>query len=183
VELEKLYLRLFLPPARRGSLGARKRYAGLIERGGSPVVDFTGLEAVRRDWTDLARQAQRELYHRLFLNLPVEEYLLHLVREMRGGRLDDLLVYRKALRKELEAYTSTTPPHVAAARKLSGPPGRLISYYMTLNGPEPLEITSSAIDYQHYLDKQLRPVAEPVLAQLGLEFAKVIGDDRQLDLF
>ena len=29
----------------------------------------------------------------------------------------------------------------------------------------------------------LRPVAEPVLALLGLDFAKVIGDDRQLTLF
>ena len=42
---------------------------------------------------------------------------------------------------------------------------------------------SHPIDYQHYVEKQLRPIAEPVLAQLGLDFAKVIGDDRQLDLF
>ena len=131
----------------------------------------------------MARQAQRELFRRLFLDLPVVEYLAGLVRELRAGALDELLVYRKALRKDLDAYTSTTPPHVAAARKLSGPPGRLITYYMTVNGPEPAENVRSAIDYQHYLDKQIRPVAEPVLTQLGLDFAKAIGDDRQLDLF
>ena len=183
VEFEKLYLRLFLPPVRHGTAGARKRYAGLIERSGNLEVEFTGLEAVRRDWTDLARQAQRELYRRLFLNQPVEEYLMQLAVDLRDGQLDDLLVYRKALRKDLEAYTSTTPPHVAAARKLSGPPGRLISYYMTINGPEPAAERRSPIDYQHYLDKQLQPVAEPVLSQLDLLFAKVIGDDRQMDLF
>lgn len=182
-EFEKLYRRLFLPPTRRAATGARKRYAGLIEKGGAPVVEFTGLEAVRRDWTDLARQAQRELYRRLFLDLEVEGYLKRLVIDLRAGELDNLLIYRKGLRKELDAYTSTTPPHVVAARKLSGPPPRLISYYMTVNGPEPTEIMTSPIDYEHYVDKQLRPVAEPVLTQLQLEFAKVIGDDRQLDLF
>ena len=29
----------------------------------------------------------------------------------------------------------------------------------------------------------MRPVAEPVLALLGLDFARVVGDDRQLSLF
>lgn len=183
VELERLYRRLFLPPVRHGSTGARKRYAGLVDKEGGSEVVFTGLEAVRRDWTDLARQAQRELYRRLFANEPVEDYLLRLAEDLREGRIDDLLVYRKGLRKDLDSYTSTTPPHVAAARKLSGPPGRLISYVVTVNGPEPEAELHSPIDYRHYLDKQLQPVAEPVLEQLGLEFAKVVGEDRQLDLF
>lgn len=183
VELEKVFVRLFLPSVRRGTAGARKRYAGLLRKAGKLEVEFTGLEAVRRDWTDLARQVQRELYRRLFLAEPVEEYLSAIAAELRAGTLDDLLVYRKALRKDLDSYTSTTPPHVAAARKLTGTPGRLISYYMTVGGPEPVEGLRHPIDYQHYLDKQLRSVAEPVLDQLHLEFAKVIGDDRQLELF
>ena len=52
---------------------------------------------------------------------------------------------------------------LGVARKLTGPPGRLISYCMTVVGPEPLAELRSPIDYQHYLDKQLRPVADPVL--------------------
>jgi len=39
------------------------------------------------------------------------------------------------------------------------------------------------LDYEHYLEKQVLPVAEPVLQVLGLSFAQVIGDDRQIDLF
>jgi DNA polymerase II len=31
--------------------------------------------------------------------------------------------------------------------------------------------------------KQIRPVAEPVLGALGLDFDRVIGDDRQIGLF
>jgi DNA polymerase elongation subunit (family B) len=38
------------------------------------------------------------------------------------------------------------------------------------------------LDREHYIDKQIKPVAEPVLATLGLDFEKVIGDSRQIDL-
>lgn len=203
---DRLYRKLFLPAVRHGTAGARKRYAGLLagpaddaQVGGDPAdggdpergrVVFIGMEAVRRDWTELARRVQRELYERLFLEQPVEAYLRQVAADLRAGLLDAQLVYRKALRKPPAAYTATTPPHVAAARKLpprpSGRPPRRVAYVLTAAGPEP--VTGQAplpapIDYQHYVDKQLRPVAEPVLALLGLEFAKVIGDDKQLSLF
>ena len=182
-EFEKLFVRLFLPPIRGGVGGARKRYAGLVETDRGTEVVFTGLEAVRRDWTDLARDAQHELYDRFFHDRPIETYLRRLIDRLRNGELDDRLIYNKALRKPLDAYVSTTPPHVAAARKMTSKPGRLISYVMTDSGPEPVADRTTSIDYQHYVDKQLRPIAEPILAELGQEFSKVIGDDRQLDLF
>jgi DNA polymerase-2 len=183
LEFETLYLRLILLPVRHGTAGARKRYAGLVRQGDETQVVFTGMEVVRRDWTALAKQVQTELYARLFADRPVEEYLGEMVTRLRAGELDDLLVYRKALRKKLGDYTSTTPPHVAAARKMSGDPGRLISYVMTTGGPEPAAERRSLFDHEHYVQKQLRPVSEPVLAILGLDFDKVVGDDTQLDLF
>ncbi|MGB5890422.1 MAG: DNA polymerase II [Thermoanaerobaculia bacterium] len=183
VELEQLYLRLFLPPVRHGTAGARKRYAGLVRDGDEKRVVFTGLEVVRRDWTALARRTQRELYERLFFDRPVEDHLRQVVADLREGRLDTELVYRKALRKAPEAYVSTTPPHVAAARKMSGRPGRLISYVITTGGPEPADEQQSPFDYQHYVDKQIRPVAEPILSHLGLGFDVVVGDDKQMALF
>jgi DNA polymerase-2 len=39
------------------------------------------------------------------------------------------------------------------------------------------------IDREHYVLKQIRPVAEPVLETLGLDFEQVIGDSRQFDLY
>ena len=180
MEFEKLYLKLFLPSVRHGASGARKRYAGLID--GQAGVEFTGMEVVRRDWTELAKDVQRELYARLFAGEPVEDYLERVAKALRSGELDDKLVYRKGLRKRPAAYTANTPPHVAAARK-SDDPGRVISYLITTAGPEPLDALDHEPDREHYLDKQVRPVAEPVLGALGLDFDRVIGDDRQMMLF
>jgi DNA polymerase-2 len=179
LKFEKLYEKLFLPQARHSTRGASKRYAGLIH--GSDSVQFVGMEVVRRDWTALAKQIQRELYLRLFNDEPVDKYLLDIVKQLRAGKLDDALVYRKNLRKGAEDYTATTPPHVVAARKANQASG-LIAYVVTIAGPEPLEYIEHPLDREHYVQKQIRPVAEPVLAAFGQSFEHVIGDARQLDL-
>ncbi len=180
LKFEKLYVKLFLPTARHSTRGASKRYAGLPH--GSDTVHFVGMEVVRRDWTALAKQVQRELYLRLFNDEPVDLYLFDVVKQVRSGKLDEALVYRKNLRKGAEDYTATTPPHVVAARKSTQATGRLISYVMTAAGPEPIDNVQHPLDREHYVLKQIKPVAEPVLATLGLEFEQVIGDSRQLDL-
>jgi DNA polymerase-2 len=198
---DRLYLRLCLPAMRHGAGGARKRYAGLVESPpGGPRVVFTGMEAVRGDWTELAKDVQRELYARLFADEPVEAYLRGVVAELRSGALDSRLVYRKGLRKPPEAYTTTTPPHVAAARLTGQRRGR-VAYVITTAGPRPApgeragagaareradEEPRAPLDYDHYLETQLRAVAEPVLALLGRDFASVAGgrsSGRQLPLF
>ncbi len=182
MRFERLYLRFFLPAMRHGTGGARKRYAGLVREDGKSEVVFTGMEAVRRDWTRLAKQVQHELYLRLFSDRPVEDYLRGVVKELRAGHLDEQLVYRKAVRKDLDAYVAS-PPHVAAARKMQNQQGTLVAYFITTNGPEPAGERRSPIDYEHYVQKQVRAVAEPVLALLGLSFGRIVGDDRQLKLF
>jgi DNA polymerase-2 len=183
LEFEKLYLKLFLPSARHSTRGASKRYAGLLHEGEHDRVEFVGMEVVRRDWTALAKQVQRELFQRLFADQPVEQYLAQIVRQVRKGELDEALVYRKNLRKDADQYTATTPPHVAAVRKSNRSSGHLISYVMTTAGPEPVDNVQHPLDREHYVGKQVRPVAEPVLAALGLDFDRVIGDDRQMDLY
>jgi DNA polymerase II len=193
LEYEKTYLRLILPQARNSTRGASKRYAGLLQ---DTQVEFVGMEVVRRDWTALARQVQRELYQRLFTDQPVEVYLTDIVKTVRAGELDDLLVYNKNLRKAAESYTATTPPHVAAARKsaqsggspqlVGGSPQlageRRVRYLMTTAGPEPVDNVQHPIDHEHYVAKQIRPVAEPVLATLGLDFDVLMGDGRQVEM-
>jgi DNA polymerase II len=184
LEFEKLYLKLFLPRARHSTRGASKRYAGLLHgaKTATDSVEFVGMEVVRRDWTDLAKQVQRDLYQRLFSGQSVDSYLADVVRQVRAGARDDALVYRKNLRKSTDDYTTTTPPHVAAARKSTQPPERLIKYVMTTAGAEPLDNVQHPLDREHYIDKQVKPVAEPVLTTLGLDFDHVVGDSRQISL-
>jgi DNA polymerase-2 len=183
LQFEKLYVRLLLPAMRHGPEGARKRYVGLRAGAAADAVEFVGMEVVRRDWTDLAKQVQRELYRRLFAGAPVADYLQSVVRALRAGELDDQLVYRKGLRKALSSYTANTPPHVAAARKSRRAPQRVVAYVMTTRGPEPLDALEAPPDREHYLERQVRPVAEPVLHTLGLDFDEVIGAATQLALF
>jgi DNA polymerase-2 len=180
---DRLYLRLCLPAVRHGTAGARKRYAGLVDAPTGPRVVFTGMEAVRGDWTELAKEVQRELYERLFSDQPVLDYLRAVIAELRDGRHDERLVYRKSLRKAPEAYTATTPPHVAAARKIAGQTRGRVAYVITTQGPEPADDRRSPIDYEHYVQRQLRAVAEPVLALLGQDFGDADGSIKQLSLF
>ncbi|HET6898176.1 MAG TPA: DNA polymerase II, partial [Vicinamibacteria bacterium] len=180
---DRLYLRLCLPAMRHEATGARKRYAGLVAGDQGPRVVFTGMEAVRSDWTELAKEVQREIYGRLFADQPIGPYLSDVVARMRAGELDDKLVYRKALRKRPEAYTATTPPHVAVARTLGQRERGRIAYVITTAGPEPAGAPHAPLDYAHYLDKQVGAVAEPVLTLLGLDLDEILGTARQLRLF
>jgi DNA polymerase-2 len=54
---------------------------------------------------------------------------------------------------------------------------------MTRAGAEPLDNRKHPLDREHYVAKQIRPVAEPILEALGLDFERVIGDERQASLF
>ncbi|MEM7262069.1 MAG: DNA polymerase II [Planctomycetota bacterium] len=186
LEFEKQYVKLHLQHMRGRTEGARKRYVGAIETEDGLEVIYTGVEAVRRDWTDLARRLQREMYERLFHDLPVIAYLRDVVQGVRAGEHDEALIYRKALRKKPEEYISTTPPHVAAARKMEPPLPRVIPYVMTVHGPEPIiddRFPNARLDYDHYLEKQVRPIAEPVLELHGTDFASIAGGGQQLELF
>jgi DNA polymerase-2 len=59
--------------------------------------------------------------------------------------------------------------------------GGWIRYLMTTNGPEPLETLRSPIDYEHYLTRQLEPVADAILPFLGDSFGRLTS--RQQALF
>jgi DNA polymerase-2 len=183
LKYEKCYRRFFMPEVRRGTGGSKKRYAGLAGDGDAAHLEFVGLEAVRRDWTPLAKRFQRELLERVFHDRPVDGFIRDFLSALRQGNLDGLLAYKKAVRKDLGDYTKTTPAHVKAARKQTGLRTRIIEYVVTRAGPEPVEARRGALDYEHYIEKQIEPIADAVLRFLGLHFSDLSGRARQLDLF
>ncbi|KYF61183.1 DNA polymerase II [Sorangium cellulosum] len=184
LEFEKVYARFLLPELRGAAQGSKKRYAGLVAGEGGGKLEIVGLEAVRRDASAVARRFQRELLDLVFHDRPVEGFVRTFVAELRAGRFDAELVYKKALRKPLGAYTKTTPPHVKAARKLGGDAGRIVAYVITRAGPEPVGQTTAPPDYDHYVSQQLKPIADSVLRWLGgADFDAMTGAKRQLSLF
>jgi DNA polymerase II len=193
LQFETHYCRFLMPTIRGAEQGSKKRYAGLVNHpNGSQEMVYKGLETVRSDWSPLAQQFQRELYLLIFQRQPYHAYIREFVSRTLAGELDDLLIYRKRLRRPLHDYQRNVPPHVRAARladdynRQHGRPlqyqhGGSIRYLITLAGPEPLEVRTAAIDYEHYLSRQLQPVADALLPFVGDDFATLIGG--QLGLF
>ena len=182
IEFDTHYRRFFMPTIRGTEQGSKKRYAGLtINSKGEEEIVYRGLEVARSDWTPLAQQFQQGLLSRIFRAEPYREYVQDYVRQTLAGKFDDLLIYRKRLRHRIDDYQVNVPPQVRAARiadehnaalqrPLQYQSGGWIRYLMTLNGPEPLEIVRSRIDYQHYLNKQLQPIADALLLPLNDSF-------------
>lgn len=193
LEFETHYSRFLMPTIRGAEQGSKKRYAGLIVKpDGSEEMVYKGLETVRTDWTPLAQQFQQLLYQRIFKQQPYQDFVREYVSKTLNGDFDERLVYRKRLRRKLDEYQRNVPPHVRAARiaddynRQQGRPlqyqsGGWISYVMTVAGPEPLETQQSAIDYQHYLDRQLQPVADAILPFLHDDFTTLVTG--QMGLF
>ena len=181
VEFETHFRRFFMPTIRGSEQGSKKRYAGWVERlDEEPRLVIKGLEAVRTDWTAFARQAQTSALKRLFNNQPLEQFISELAQGLAQGDYDDQLVYNKRLRKPLAHYTKNSPPHVQAARKMQNP-GRKIAYIITLNGAEPVSNLSAKPDYDHYLEKQLKPAVQSILQCAALDFDDIVAS--QLRLF
>ncbi len=193
LQFETHFRRFLMPTIRGAEEGSKKRYAGLVTRAdGSDGLHFRGLETVRTDWSPLAQQFQQELYLRIFKCQPYQDFVRDYVQRTLSGELDELLVYRKRLRRRLSDYQRNVPPHVRAARMADeyndrhGRPrqyqnGGWIRYLITVAGPEPLEARRAAIDYDHYISRQLKPVADAILPFVNDDFSRLI--DGQLGLF
>ncbi|PHM39883.1 DNA polymerase II [Xenorhabdus mauleonii] len=181
LEFERHYRRFLMPTVRGAEQGSKKRYAGLS---GDEVI-FKGLETVRTDWTPLAQIFQKELYTLIFHRQPYQDYIREYIANTLSGAFDDRLVYRKRLRRKLSDYQRNVPPHVRAARladeynrqnnrPLQYQNGGWINYVITQAGPEPLENQITALDYEHYINKQLMPVADAILPFIQDDFTTLL---------
>ena len=192
VEFETHFEKFFMPAMRGSERGSKKRYAGLVTEEQGTRLIFKGLESVRSDWSPLAREFQQELYRRIFLDQPFEQYVKTVVEQVRHGQMDEHLVLRRRMRRRMKDYVKNVPPHVRAARSLSEiraskglPPlpdsGGWSEYVMTVNGPEPRQYVASSIDYGFYVDRQLAPIADAILSFKGTSLAEIT--DQQMTLF
>jgi DNA polymerase-2 len=189
IEFERHYKHFLMPTIRGSDLGSKKRYAGVTDK---DELIFKGLEAVRSDWTAISKEIQIHLYALVFNQEPYEDYLLQMVEELKQGKRDHQLVYRKRIRRKLDDYQKNVPPQIQAARKAEiyykeqaqlsqYRHGGWIEYVITTAGPEPIVNIQHPLDYQHYIDKQITPVADGILYFLNKSFQNLINP--QQDIF
>lgn len=188
LQFEKLFKMFLMPTVRGSEEGAKKRYAGLLLKKNddgtyAEEVSFTGMEFVRGDWTDLAKKFQMDLFELVFKHKEVAEYIKKFIKDLKSGKYDDMLVYKKNINKPLSEYTKTTPPHVKAARQLKELTSSLIQYVVTVEGPEPVELLKHKPDYDHYIDKQLKPIADTILFVYDKNFDDFLKGSSQKNLF
>jgi len=192
IEFETHFLKFLMPTIRGLDVGTKKRYAGMIESNNEQKLVFKGLESVRTDWTQLAKDFQYQLYFKVFNNEEVVEFVRETVANILAGECDHQLIYRKRIRRKLKDYVKNVPPHVKAARhadeinertgkKLKYQKRGWIEYVMTLNGPQTLEHLSAPLDYQLYIDRQIAAVADAILPFVNTSFNEIT--DKQLSLF
>ncbi|MBS3083239.1 DNA polymerase II [Candidatus Pacearchaeota archaeon] len=150
LEFKKYYIALMLPKIRNSKTeaGSKKRYAGLVENNGKESLEIVGLEAIRGDWTEAAKDFQIELLTKVFHKENPIPFIKDYIKQIREGKINSKLIYRKSIRKDLKDYTKITPPHVKAARLLDSMESNLVEYYITENGPEPIQKLKHKIDYE-----------------------------------
>ncbi len=194
IEFETLFSRFLMPTVRglnvdseQNKVGTKKRYAGIVD----DRLVFKGLETVRSDWTEISKDFQQELYRLIFNEQPIDDYINTIVHELREGLHNEKLVYQKKIRRKLADYVNT-PPHIKAAliandklkeegRSPEYEHRKTIRYVMTLDGVQPLEFNRSVLDYDFYVDKQLKPIANDILPFIGKDFDSITS--KQIGLF
>jgi DNA polymerase II len=153
----------------------------------SERLEIVGMEAVRHDWTPLAQRLQRQMLELVFHDAPaarVGDHVRATLRALRSGEYDGDLAYRRYLRKPVEAYTKSVPPHARAASLL--PPEErsgLIRYLWTTDGPQPESRRAAPPDYEHYVQKQVRPIVEAIAPYIGLATDDMFAAGGQMALF
>ncbi|MEK6886474.1 MAG: DNA polymerase II [Nanoarchaeota archaeon] len=186
LQFDKVFRRFMMPKTRGSETGSKKRYAGLRVKDGKEEIDVTGMEFVRGDWCDAAKEFQYTLLDMIFHGKEdeIKKYIREYVKDIKAGKMDDKLVIRKSIRKELELYTKITPPHVRAARKLKKITSSVIEYYIAEgNEPYPVELMKGhKIDYEYYIEKQIEPLADTVLSFYGSSFGDLMKGHSQKGL-
>jgi len=192
MEFETHFRQFFMPTMRGSEQGSKKRYAGLIddEQGKRNIV-YKGLETVRTDWTELAREFQQTLYQLIFDGEEYADYIRQTVADLYDGRFDHQLVYRKRLHKKLAEYQKNIPPHAQAAIKAEAEfkqnqqPSRYrnrswIEYVITVAGAQTLECQNAKLDYEHIVEKQLTPIADTILNAIGSSMDEIARQQQSL---
>jgi DNA polymerase, archaea type len=166
---------------------AMKKYAGLTTDG---QLDVVGFEAVRGDWSNLARSVQNEVLRMVLEDANPDRaiaYVLDLTSNLKSKNLPlaDYIIW-KTLTKAVGAY-EVNAPHVEVAKKMakegwSVTAGDKVGFAITrkpgklYQKAEPhYKVSADEIDYDYYINNQIIPAAERILQVLGVRESQLLS--------
>ena len=188
LEIQGFYKSGIFIPRGVGPGTAKKRYALIDEKG---VLTIRGLEKVRKDWSNIAKETQEYVLRMILEKKDVKnavKYVRRIIKNLRNGKvpLEDLIIIEQ-LTKPLSEYKAKGP-HVVAARK-SKERGRPISEGMPVlfvitkgkgsisDRSEPFEdVNMNNIDVNYYVSNQIVPAALRILAVMDVTEEELLGE-------
>ena len=189
IKPDKIYVRVFFTEA-------KKRYCGLLPDG---RVDVVGLEAVRGDWSELAKDVQEEIIRIILKERSPQkavEYVRGVIKDLREGKIPlEKLVIWKTLTKGFSEY-EVRAAHVTAAKKLikagySLEVGDKVGFII-VKGPgdkiaeraEPYIFVNDydKVDINYYIEKQIVPAALRILSYFNIKEGQLISEGKQTSL-
>ena len=189
IKIDKVYVKVFFTEA-------KKRYCGLLKDG---RVDVVGLEAVRGDWSELAKEVQERVIEIILKKEdPMEavSYVRNVIKMLKEGKipLSSLIIW-KTITKRLDEYEVETA-HVAAAKMLvelgyKVEKGEKIGYIVCKGGGEKLASkvkpyilvkSYDEVDLDYYIKKQIIPAAMRILGYFGVREEQFYAEKPQATL-
>jgi len=188
IKIDKIYKKVFFTEA-------KKRYCGLLPDG---RIDVVGLEAVRGDWSDLAKDVQEKVIEIILKEESPQravEYVNKVIEDLRKGNIPlHKLIIWKTVTKRIEDY-EVEAPHVAAAKILIQmgyqiSKGEKIGYIVCKGGeriserakPYILVNNYDEVDVEYYINNQIVPAALRILGYFGVKETQLVGKTPQKSL-
>ncbi len=181
--------------AKGSAAGAKKKYALISESG---RIKIRGFELVRRDWSKIARDTQRQVLETILKDGDAQKaaaIVKDVIKRLREGRVPlSELVINTQLRKSIEGYDIKSP-ELGAARKAIKEglktkeelQGAIIGYIITTHGSsisDKAELEEFAEDYDadYYINNQIIPPTMRILKELDFdeEELKGLGTQKKL---
>ncbi|USG99412.1 DNA-directed DNA polymerase [Thermococcus argininiproducens] len=165
----------------RGFFVTKKRYAVIDEDG---RITTRGLEVVRRDWSEIAKETQAKVLEAILREGSVEkavEIVKSVVERIAKYKVPlEKLVIHEQITRELKDYKAIGP-HVAIAKRLAAKgikvkPGTIISYIVLKGGGKISDRVVLLTEYDprkhkydpdYYIDNQVLPAVLRILEAFG----------------
>ncbi|MFA4856015.1 MAG: DNA polymerase domain-containing protein, partial [archaeon] len=190
LELEGFFKRGIFVTKESGE-GAKKKYALMDYQGNLKIVGF---EYVRRDWSPIAKETQRNVIA-MILSEGRPEKAIEIVRrtisDLRDGRVKNSeLVVLTQIKRRLDKYDAIGP-HVAAAKKAVAKGrdidvGSVVGYIVTKCGKSISDkaqlqeyVSEGNYDADYYIEHQVVPAVIKVMRELGYSREDLIQGGKQ----